>query len=59
MGFTSLFLKFKLPGWFIMTLAHVAVFFGNIYSYLSGKYEVIVPFKGFFYSFVEVLYFFY
>ena len=37
MGFTSLFSKFKIPGWLIMGLAYCVVFFGNIFSFLSGK----------------------
>ena len=36
MGFTSLFSKFKIPGWLIMGLAYLVVFLGNIFSFLSG-----------------------
>lgn len=42
MGFTSLFSKFKIPGWLIMGLAHIALFAGNIYAFLTGTPKHIV-----------------
>ena len=46
MGFTSLFSKFKIPGWLIMGLAYCVVFFGNVFSYISGKkFDSLETFK--------------
>lgn len=36
MGFVSLFSKFHLPTWFMMGLAYITVFLGNIFSMISG-----------------------
>lgn len=37
MGFADLFSKFKLPGWFIMALAFLALWIGNFYATITGK----------------------
>lgn len=42
MGFTSLWTKMKLPTWFMMLLAYITVFIGNIYSYISGVPKHVV-----------------
>lgn len=42
MGFVSLWSKFHLPTWFMMCLAHIAVFLGNIYSAITGTPKHIV-----------------
>ena len=42
MGFTSLWSKFKLPGALMMFLAYLCVFFGKLYSMLTGTPEHIV-----------------
>ncbi len=44
MGFTSLWSKFKLPTWFMMMLAHLVVFFGNLWSAVSGVPKHVVNF---------------
>jgi nucleoside-diphosphate-sugar epimerase len=42
MGFVSLFSKFKLATWFMMALAHVFVFVGDIWSLISGTPKHVV-----------------
>lgn len=42
MGFVSLFRKLKLPTWFMMTLAYIVVFVGDVYSVLSGTPKHVV-----------------
>lgn len=42
MGFVSLYSKFKLPTWFMMTLAYIVVFLGDCYSALSGTPKHII-----------------
>lgn len=42
MGFTSLFTKFHLPTWFMMGLAYVTVFLGNVYASLTGTPKHVV-----------------
>jgi nucleoside-diphosphate-sugar epimerase len=42
MGFVSLWSKFKLPESFMMVLAHIVVFVGNIYAALSGTPKHVV-----------------
>jgi nucleoside-diphosphate-sugar epimerase len=42
MGFVSLSSKFKLPEWFMMTLAHIVVLLGNVYSLVSGTPKHVV-----------------
>ena len=36
MGFQSLWEKMKLPTWFMMAIAHMVLFFGNIFAACSG-----------------------
>lgn len=45
MGFTSLWSKFKLPTWFMMALAYITVFIGNIYSSLTGTPKHVVNYR--------------
>lgn len=45
MGFTSIWSKFKLPTWFMMTLAYIFVFIGMIWSKLTGTPEHIINYK--------------
>ena len=45
MGFTSLHSKFHLPTWFMMTLAYITVFIGNIWSALTGTPKHIINYK--------------
>jgi nucleoside-diphosphate-sugar epimerase len=45
MGFNSLTTRAKMPGWFVMAIAHVAVFLGNIYASLTGTPKHIVNFR--------------
>ncbi len=42
MGFTSLFSKFHMPTWFMMGLAYLVVFVGNLYSAITGTPKHIV-----------------
>jgi nucleoside-diphosphate-sugar epimerase len=42
MGFVSLFTKIKLPAWFVMGLAYLAVFFGKVFAAFTGTPEHIV-----------------
>lgn len=42
MGFVSLWSKFKLPTWFMMLLAYICVFVGNLYSIVSGTPKHVV-----------------
>lgn len=42
MGFTSLWSKFHLPTWFMMTIAYLTVFVGNVYSFFTGTPEHVV-----------------
>lgn len=42
MGFTSLFSKTKVPVWFMMGLAYMVVFFGNVFSAVSGVPQHVV-----------------
>lgn len=42
MGFTSLWSKFHLPTWFMMCIAYLIVFLGNIYAFLTGTPKHIV-----------------
>eukprot|EP00596_Hydrurales_sp_CCMP1899_P007066 CAMPEP_0119037068 /NCGR_PEP_ID=MMETSP1177-20130426/5174_1 /TAXON_ID=2985 /ORGANISM="Ochromonas sp, Strain CCMP1899" /LENGTH=380 /DNA_ID=CAMNT_0006997801 /DNA_START=54 /DNA_END=1193 /DNA_ORIENTATION=- len=44
MGFTSLFSKFKIPGWLIMGIAYMVLFVGNTYSAISGTPKHVVNF---------------
>ena len=45
MGFTNLYYKIYLPSWFILTLAYIVVFIGDIYSYITGTPKHIVNYK--------------
>lgn len=45
MGFTSLWTKFKLPTWFMMSLAYVVVCVGSIWSALSGTPKHVVNYR--------------
>ena len=35
MGFTSLWSKLKLPTWFMMIIAHITVFIGNVFAFFT------------------------
>lgn len=45
MGFTSLWTKMKLPTWFIMSLAYVVVFVGNMWSFCTGTPKHVINYK--------------
>jgi nucleoside-diphosphate-sugar epimerase len=45
MGFVSLWSKMHLPAWFMMVIAHITLFLGNVYSFLTGTPEHIVNFR--------------
>ena len=45
MGFTSLWSKFHLPTSFMMGIAYLVVFFGNIYAFLSGTPKHVVNYR--------------
>ena len=45
MGFTSLFSKAKIPVWLIMGLAYLVVFFGNVFSAISGVPQHVVNYN--------------
>ena len=45
MGFTSLWSKLKLPAAFMMVLAYITVFIGNVYSLLTGTPKHVVNYR--------------
>ncbi len=45
MGFVSLWSKFKLPTWFMMGLASIVVFVGNIWSFLTGTPKHVINYR--------------
>jgi nucleoside-diphosphate-sugar epimerase len=45
MGFDSLTTRTALPAWFIMGLAYMVVFFGNIYAAVTGTPKHIINFR--------------
>jgi nucleoside-diphosphate-sugar epimerase len=45
MGFGSMWDKFHLPTWFMMGIAHLVVFFGNIWSFVTGTPKHVVNYK--------------
>lgn len=45
MGFASLFDKFKVPGWLMMGIAHLVLFFGSIWHMLTGTPKHVINFK--------------
>jgi hypothetical protein len=42
MGFVSLFQKFHLPVWFMMALAYLTVFLGDLYAAVTGTPKHVV-----------------
>jgi nucleoside-diphosphate-sugar epimerase len=44
MNFSSLFSKFHIPGWLIMSLAYLTVFVGDIYAFLTCTPKSVVNF---------------
>ena len=42
MGFVSLWSKFKLPTWFMMVIAHIVLFIGNIFAFVTGTPSHVV-----------------
>lgn len=44
LGFADLFAKFKLPTWFMMTIAYLALWVGNFYAAVSGTPKHVVNF---------------
>lgn len=45
MGFKSLHKKFHLPAWFMMTIAYITVFIGNIWAALTGTPKHVINYK--------------
>ncbi len=45
MGFISLWSKMKLPAWFMLSIAHIAVFLGSLWSLITGTPEHVVNFR--------------
>jgi len=45
MNFTSLWSKMKLPTWFMMIVAHIVVFVGDIWSTLTGTPKHVINYK--------------
>lgn len=45
MGYTSLWSKLHLPTWFMMVIAHITVFIGNIFAFVTGTPKHVVNYK--------------